>query len=137
MGIASGEITITASTTYNGETFNDSYSLTIYESLSDAQIKEKLNNHTYIYEKVDVFGNTNKHTLSFTELTGTYVTSSYTISFDYNVIDGEIVLSNMTSNSSSYTLLSLILNDDASQITSTISEKSMFGTYTYNYILKY
>lgn len=137
LGIASGEITITASTTYNGETFNDSYSLTIYESLSDAQIKEKLNNHTYTYEKVDVFGNTTKHTLSFTELTGTYVTSSYTISFDYNVIDGEIVLSNMTSNSSSYTLLSLILNDDASQITSTISEKSMFGTYTYNYILKY
>ena len=137
MGIASGEITITASTTYNGETFNDSYSLTIYESLSDAQIKEKLNNHTYTYEKVDAFGNTTKHTLSFTELTGTYVTSSYTISFDYNVIDGEIVLSNMTSNSSSYTLLSLILNDDASQITSTISEKSMFGTYSYNYILKY
>lgn len=135
VGIQAGMVTITASTTYGDSTFTDTHTLEIYSPLTDEEIKQMITTHSYVYTNTTWAGTTT-HTLTFTDTSGSYVTSSYTITFDYEISEGTIALSNISSTSTNYVLSSLELSDDATSIVSSITENSMFGSYKYTYTLK-
>ncbi len=133
-GVAAGVVTIKAETVYNGETISTTHQISIYAPLTDAQIKEVLIATTYRY--TDAFGQ-NKGEITFDETSGNFeYVNGFTATFDYTIENGLIVLSNVVSSSTNYTLNSLVVNDDVSEISANFTNKSAWGSYSYTYTYK-
>lgn len=135
--IAAGEAEITAETVYEDQTFAAKHRIQIYEPMSDEQIRSKLMEHRWIYSSTDWSGNTTTSVLSFTESEGTFSLKGIAeMTFDYTVSDGEILLSDVASTSSTYSLIKIVKDDLFSALTVTYKENSLFGTYNYDMTLK-
>lgn len=108
--------------------------------LTDEEIKAILESKDWInISQNGVTGVTEtKATLKFVNGKGEFILTANgaTMSFEYDVVEGELVISNLTSSSSNYNISTISFNDNISEITVSYTEKSVFGTSTYSLIMK-
>lgn len=108
--------------------------------LSDAEIKQILESKEWLNQSQNVFTGAleTKGKLTFVEGHGEFTLTSNgaVMSFDYDVVDGTLVISNLTSSSSNYSIAEITFNENISEITVKYNEKSAFGSYSYSYKMK-
>ena len=108
--------------------------------LTDEEIKAILESKDWLNTSQNAFTGVTetKATLKFVNGKGEFVLTANgaTMSFEYDVVEGELVISNLTSSSSNYNISTISFNDNISEITVSYTEKSVFGTSTYSLIMK-
>ena len=78
-------------------------------------------------------------TLSFVNGKGTFTFTSTGVSmtFDYEVTNGELITTNFSSSDSKYSIVKVSINEDIDVITVKYSESTLFGmTFSYDYNFK-
>lgn len=132
-GVKIGDVVLKATTTYNGQEFSSTHTISIYDTVDDATLIEFLKTSTFEYVKTDVFGGTTNYSLSFAETTAKFTvsgSSTYEISFDWSVANGLINVSNVVSSDTKKTITSVEISDDLQTIKVAVKTTSMFGTPT-------
>ena len=109
--------------------------------LTDAEIKQILESKEWQNTSVDIStGETKvKATLSFVDGKGTFTFTSTGVSmtFDYEVINGELIATNFSSSDSKYSIVKVSFNEGIDVITVKYSELTLFGTtFSYDYNFK-
>ena len=108
--------------------------------LTDEEIASILESKEWIYEKDNLSGGKDKAaSLTFVDGKGTFtlISNDAIMTFDYSVVDGVLSLSNLSSSSTSYSIVEISFNENINEITVKYSQKSAWGgTYTYPCTLK-
>jgi len=108
--------------------------------LTDEEIKAILESKDWLNTSQNAFTGVTetKATLKFVNGKGEFILTANgaTMSFEYDVVEGELVISNLTSSSSNYNISTISFNDNISEITVSYTEKSVFGTSNYSLIMK-
>ena len=58
------------------------------------------------------------------------------MTFDYEVINGELITTNFSSSDSKYSIVKVSFNEGIDVITVKYSQSSLFGTFSYDYNFK-